>query len=117
MSLESDLQTLLKTVTTRVYPDFAPNGTAEPYIVWKQLGGVALRPLGREVPNRRGALIAVSVWSKTRSEANTLALAADSALRQASVFDAKPQGEFMAVTDDDNETRGTIQMFEIHGYR
>lgn len=117
MSLESDLQTLLAGVTTRVYPDVAPNEAVEPYIVWKQLGGEALRPIGNSVPNRRNATVAVSCWAKTRAEANTLALAVDSAMRQATVFDAKPQGEFMAVYDEDTDTRGAIQMFGVHGYR
>lgn len=117
MSLETDLQSTLQAVASRVFPDFAPNETPEPYVVWRQLGGTAVTPVGKEVPNRRSAVFAISAWAKTRAEANTLILAIDSAMRTAQVFDAKPQGEFMAVIDEETDTRGAIQMFAVHGYR
>lgn len=117
MSLESDLHALLTGVCPRVYPDFAPNKVTKPYITWQQIGGVALKPVGKEVPNRRAALIQINVWATTRTEANTLALAVDSAMRTATAFDATPQGEFISMIDEENEVRGTMQDFAVKGYR
>jgi len=117
MSLESDIHTVLKTVCDRVYPDFAPNNVTKPYITWQQIGGVAIKPLGKGVPDRRSALIQVNVWATSRVEANDMALDVDSVMRQATAFDAMPQGEFVSMVDEENELRGTMQDFVLKGYR
>ena len=117
MSLETDVYTLLTGVCPRVFPDFAPTGTAKPFVTWSIIGGQALLPMGKTVPNRRQALVQVNVWSETRIEANSLMLQIDSAFRQSSVFDASPYAEMMTVVDEESNLRGAIQDFRINGYR
>jgi len=117
MSLESDLFDLLKTVCPRVYPDQAPNDVVLPYIVWTMMGGETLKPLNKTVPNRRSSLVQVSVWSVSRLEASTLILAADSAMRQATAFDAQAESEMVAISDPDTNYRGATQDFMVRGYR
>jgi len=117
MSLETDLFTVLKTACPRVYPDMAPNSTTLPYVTWNQLGGVSIKPLGKDVPNRRLAVIQVSVWSKTRAEANSIMLQIDSAMRQATAFNAQAESEMQTVVDADTEYRGAMQDFRINALR
>lgn len=117
MSLESDLHTRLLTVCARVYPDVAPNKVVKPYITYQQIGGIPIKPMGKEVPNRRSALIQINVWATTRTEATQLILAVDAAMRTATAFDALPQGEFTSMYDEDNELRGAMQDFRVTGYR
>lgn len=117
MSLESDLFTLLKTVCPRVYPDQAPADVALPYMVWTIMGGDAIRPLNKTVPNRRSAIVQVSIWSVSRLEASTLILATDSAMRQATAFDAQAESEMVSISDPDTGYRGATQDFMVRGYR
>lgn len=117
MSLESDVYTLLTGVCPRVFPDFAPTGTAKPFVTWSIIGGQALKPLGKDVPNRRQSMIQVNVWSDTRIESNALMLQIDSAFRQATAFDAQASAELMTIVDEETGLRGAIQDFVVMGYR
>lgn len=117
MSFESDLYQRLLSVCPNVYPDFAPSNTARPFITYAQIGGSAIQPLGKEVPNRRLALVQVNVWSDTRSATTALMLQVDAAMRTATAFDAQANAEFMSVTDEETGLRGAIQDFKCVGYR
>lgn len=117
MSLEQSLFTVLQPVCPRVFPDFAPNGTALPFITWSIIGGISIKPLNKTVPNRRQCVVQISVWSKTRAEANTLMLQADATMRQAVLFDAQAESEMMNTTDPDTEYRGAMQDFRITALR
>lgn len=117
MSLETDFYSTVAAICPRVFPDFAPVDTARPFVTWSQIGGRALTPLGKDVPDRREAIMQVNVWSDTRLEANQTILAIDAALRISVVFDARPNGEFMAITHEETDLRGAIQDFVIRGWR
>src|SRR5438067_1343798 len=71
MTFEADLQTLLKTVTPRVYPDFAPVSTQRPYVTYQQIGGNVLNMVANVAPGVRNSHMQISVWSNTRAEALT----------------------------------------------
>jgi hypothetical protein len=101
MTFEADLLTLLKTVTPRVYPDFAPTSTTRPYVTYQQIGGHVINPIANDAPGRRNAEMQISVWSNTRAEALQISRAIEDAMRAATAFIARPYGA--AVCDYDAE--------------
>lgn len=114
MSLEADLKTLLGAlsgVSNRVYPDVASVGTTRPYITYQQVGGQAPWFIGKTLPSKRNAEMQVNVWATTRSQAVSLALAAESAMVASTAFDAEPIGAFVAEFDEDLGLYGTRQDF------
>lgn len=117
MSLESNLFAVLSTVCDNVYPDYAPENTARPFITWEQVGGSAIKPLGKDVPNMREAMVQVSVWAETRLGASQLMLAVDAAMRTATQFAARPDAEMMSASDQETGLRGAIQDFMIRDLR
>lgn len=117
MSLESNVYAVLLTVCDNVYPDYAPEDAPRPFITWNQIGGVAIKPLGKDVPNIREAVIQVNVWSTTRLGTSQLILEVDSAMRTATQFSAQPVSEMVSVTDQDTGLRGAIQDFVIRDSR
>ena len=117
MSLESDLNTLLKTVCQRTFPDVAPSGTAAPFIAWQALGGESLRYLDNTAPDKRNTYMQVSVYSKTRAEALALIRAAESAMCASPAIIVKPQGEPISSYEDGTQLYGSIQRFSIWAAR
>jgi hypothetical protein len=117
MSLESNVYTVLKTVCDNVYPDFAPEDAPKPFVTWTQIGGSAIKPLGKDVPNIRESVIQVNAWSLSRITTTQLILGIDAAMRTATQFSAQPVAEMMSVTDQDTGMRGAIQDFVIRDLR
>lgn len=113
MSLETDLNTVLRTLCPRVFPDVAPYGTPQPYVTWQQIGGLALTYVEGALPDKRGALIQINVWDDRRLDANALALQIEAALVASPLFQAQARGAFSASFDDDSDARGTLQDFEF----
>ena len=117
MSLESDLNTLLKTICPRTFPDVAPSGTVAPFIAWQGLGGESLRFVDSTAPDKRNTYMQVSVYSTTRLEALSLIRAAETALCGSAAFVVRPQGEPMSTYEDDTTLYGAIQRFSIWAVR
>lgn len=117
MSMEGDLNTLLKTICPRTFPDVAPSGTVAPFIVWQGLGGESLRFVDNTAPDKRNTYLQVSVYSTTRLESLNLIRAAEEALCASPAFVAKPQGEPIATYEDDTTLYGAIQRFSIWANR
>jgi hypothetical protein len=117
MSLESDLYTALKAVTTKVFPDTAPPGEATPYIVYTQIGGEAPTFLEKAVPDKENALIQIEYWAATRLETKTKIKAIEQALVTATAFQASPVGAARAMYSDDVGLRGMSQDFTIWATR
>ncbi len=117
MSLESDLNTILKTVTARVFPDVVPEGTAAPYVVWQGLGGKSMRQLNNQAADKRNTLLQVSVWSPTRLEAVSLIRQIEDALCAANQFICTPYFEPRSDFDDETRLYGSIQRFSIYSTR
>lgn len=117
MSMESDLNTLLKTICPRTFPDVAPSGTAAPFIAWQGLGGESLRFVDNTAPDKRNTYMQVSVYSTTRLEALALIRAAETALCGSAAFVVRPQGEPMTTYEDDTTLYGAIQRFSIWAVR
>ena len=114
MALEADLNTLLKTVFARVYPDIAPDPLpARPYCTYQQVGGESVTFVDRTLPGLRNARMQINVWSNTRLEAATLARQVEDALRLATVFQVQPMGALVSDYEPDLKLYGTRQDFSV----
>lgn len=118
MSLESDLNALLLTISPNVYPDVAAPGAALPYVVWQEIGGQALRYGDGTAPDKRNAYLQVAVWSSTRGEALALIRQIEEVFCLSSIFAAiSPSGEAISAYEPDTERYGSIQRFDIWATR
>ena len=113
MSLEESLHAELSPLCARVYPDFAPAGTALPYVTWQQFGGQAPTYLDGTLPDKRCAWVQINAWATTRAQANALMLAIEAALCGSATLIARPQGALMAAVSEDDGIRGAMQDFEV----
>ena len=117
MTMEADLNTLLKTKCPRVFLDVAPSGTTLPYVTWQGLGGESAGFLDNTAADKRNTLMQINVWSKTRLEALTLIRQVEDALCASASFVATPQGEPLSTYEPDTLLYGCIQRFEIWATR
>lgn len=113
MTMEADLNTLLKTLCPRVFPDVAPAETATPYITWQALGGESIYALNNTPIDKRHTLMQINVWAASRLQSTTLARDIEAALALSKAFTAKPSGEPMSIYEDETKLYGAIQRFEI----
>ena len=111
--MEADLNTLLKAICPRVFPDVAPSGTALPYVTWQGLGGESLSFLDNTTGDKRNTLMQINVWAADRLQSITLARNIEAAIAASPAFVAKPVNEPVSVYEDDTELHGAIQRFEI----
>lgn len=117
MSFEGQLDSLLKTVCLRTFPDVAPIGTVAPYLTWQQLGGANLRYLDNSAPDKRNVLLQVNAWSKTRTEATALIRQIEDALCASALFIAVPEGEALSTFEPDTLLYGSLARFSIYAAR
>lgn len=114
MTFEADLFTLLKTVTPRVFPDFAPVSTAKPYCTYQQIGGEVLNMVANVAPGVRNAMLQITVWSSTRAEALQISRAIEDAMCTATVFKAaRPLSAAVADYDAEIPIYGCRQDFTV----
>lgn len=111
MTFEADLFALLKAVTPRVFPDFAPVSTQRPYVTYQQIGGRVINPLANVSPGRRNSELQINVWSNSRSEALALSRAIEDAMRAATAFQARPISAAVSDYDADIPVYGCRQDF------
>ena len=115
--MEADLNTLLKAICPRTFPDVAPSGTAAPFIAWQGLGGESLRFVDNTAPDKRNTYMQVAVYSTKRTEALALIRAAEDAMCASLLFAVSPMGEPIATYEDDTKLYGAIQRFSIWAAR
>lgn len=113
MALESKLTAVLKAVCPRTSPDFAPFDTQRPYVTYQQIGGAAIKPLAREVPNLENAEIQINVWSNTRAEAKALIKQIEAAIIMETGFIGKPSAAAASDFDADIPVYCSRQDFSI----
>lgn len=112
MTFEADLFTLLKTVTPRVFPDFAPVSTTRPYVTYQQIGGEVLNMVANVAPGVRNAMVQITVWSNTRKESLEIMRAIEDAICSTSVFpSARPIAAAVADYDAEIPVYGARQDF------
>ena len=115
--MEADLNTLLKAICPRVFPDVAPSGTALPYVTWQGLGGESLSFLDNTTGDKRNTLMQISVWSTTRGESLSLIRQAEESICASSAWQVWPQGEAASTYEKDTKLYGSIQRFLIFAAR
>lgn len=117
MSLESDLNTLLKTKCPRVFPDVAPSGTTLPYVTWQGIGGESISYLDNTAGDKRNVLVQINGWSSTRLQALQLIREIEDAMRASGAFVCRPMGEPLSTYEPDVPVYGCLQRFEIWSSR
>lgn len=115
MSVEASLFTVLgPLVGNRVFPDNAPLTTTKPYIVYQQIGGKVIVPLGKDIPDKQNARMQIMCWATTRLASKALSLQVEDALRTSAVFlSANPEAACVAVNEPDLGIYGSAQDFTI----
>ena len=81
MTMEADLNTLLKAKCPRVFPDVAPAGTVLPYVTWQGIGGESVGFVDNTAADKRNTLMQVNVWAATRLQALQMARDIEDAMR------------------------------------
>ena len=117
MTLQADLTAVLKTACPRVFTDFAPSGTARPFVTFQLMGGRALGWLDRSAADKRHSLVQIDVWSEKRSETTALIQQIEAAMRAATAFKAWPNAEPLSDNQDELGWYGALQDFSIYSNR
>jgi hypothetical protein len=97
----------------RVYPDYAPDAVARPYITYQQMGGLPVNFMDSAAPTLRNARFRVNVWADTRAQAAALSQLVESALRAMPALRTTVQTNPVALADPDTRLRGTSQDFSF----
>lgn len=98
----------------RVLPDFAPEGTEAPFIIYQVVGGEPINYLTGEQPDKQKVRMQVSVWAGLdRIEASELGQQVEEAIRAATDLQPEVASGRIATYDEDTKARGTRQDFYI----
>lgn len=101
----------------RVYPDFALEGTARPFIVYQAVGGAPVNFLTGERPDRQRVRMQVSVWADvtetTRVAVSELGQQVEDAIRAATSLQPEVATGRVATYDAEANARGTRQDFYL----
>jgi hypothetical protein len=112
MSLEEHVVAVLAGLAgDRVFPDFAPEGTARPYIVYQAVGGEAINFVDGALPGKRNARVQVAVWSDSRLEASSIVSQVEDAMRAAGQLQVTVLGAAVSTFDEETGYRGSRQDF------
>jgi hypothetical protein len=119
MTVESDLLALLEPlVGGRVYATEAKNGVAAPYLVYQQVGGVAVAFLDRgAMPSKKNGRFQINTWAQTKVEVTALALIVESTLVLSTRFQAEALGAPIDVDGTLVDLFGMQQDFSIWSNR
>lgn len=110
MSLEEQVIAALTGLAgDRVFPDFAPEGTERPYIVYQAVGGEAINFVDGTPPGKRNARLQIAVWSDTRLSASSIAEQIEDAMRAAGQLQVTVLGAAVSTFDEETGYRGSRQ--------
>lgn len=113
MTIESDLDALLKAQCQNAFADFAPAGVVLPWVVYQFICGPSLRSLSGVAGDKRQSYVQVSAWAASRLQAHALIRAIEDALCASSAFTARPQAEPIDDADEALGYFGSIQDYMI----
>ena len=114
MTIDEHIATTLASLAGgRVYPDFAPEGTAAPYIVFQQVGGQGLNYTEGSLPTSENCRIQVATWGVMRTDVTTLAQQAEALLLAATAFQATALGNRTNLFEPGTDLRGARQDFSV----
>lgn len=118
MTVADDIFLTLKTlVASRVFEEFAPFGTACPYIVYSQVGGDALSFLEGTLPDKKNGRMQIDVYAKTRQERSSIALQVESAMSAAPAFQSRAMGAAINNYEPDTLIYSSMQDFSVFSTR
>lgn len=113
MSLDVALFSLLgPLVGGHCYPDVAPDIATFPLIIYQQVGGVAMEFLDQTLADKDNARMQVVVWSKTRTEASSIARQTRESIIGSSL-QAKTLGAPISLYDEAMKLYGSRTDFSI----
>ncbi|CUI04679.1 miscellaneous; hypothetical/partial homology [Janthinobacterium sp. CG23_2] len=114
MSMEAIVyEALFGLAVGEVFPDFAPVGTAPPYITFQAVGGNPINMIDATVPDKERVRVQVNVWAATRLEASSIGKQAENALRIVAGLQTTVLTGRIATFDEATDLRGTMQDFEF----
>lgn len=115
MTVESDLLAVLEPlVGGRVYANEAPDSVATPYMVYQQVGGVAIAFLEKSaMPSKKNGRIQINTWTTTKAATAALALAVEAAVVLSTRFDAEALGAPVDVDGSLVDLFGQQQDFSV----
>lgn len=114
MSLEALIFDALKgIVDNRVYPDVAPEKVGRPYIVYQEVGGVAVNYTEAAVPDKQNARVQISVWAETKLTASDIGKQAEDALRLFLSLQTRVLTARRSRYDTETKLRGCMQDFDF----
>lgn len=117
MTMEADLNTLLKAICPRVFPDLAELGTPLPFVTWQGVGGESISFLDNTTGDKRNTLMQINAFSTTRMQALQIIRDVENAMRATPAFICKPMGEPVSTFEPDTKTYGAFQRFDIWSLR
>lgn len=118
MSVESDIFATLRTlVSDRVFPDYAPVGTARPFITYHQTGGQATQFMERALPSLKNSHFQISTWGDSRAQVASISGQVEAAMVQATAFQCDVLAAPDASVDFEVPLYGAHQDFSIWSAR
>lgn len=117
MSVESDLDTLLKAICPRSYAVRVKSVPAKPYLIWQQLGGDSIMFTDHTPADKRSVLMQVTAWGESYLSVIGLIRQVEDAMCASSAFLATPTGEPLTTHEPDTDLFGAIQRFNIFAAR
>ena len=118
MTVESDLFGLLKgLVGNRCFPDFAPLGTARPFITFEQTGGDALSFLDGSLPDKKNGRFEIGVYADSRASCAAIALQVESVMAEATAFQASAIHAPISDYADEVKIYSSTQNFSVFSER
>lgn len=116
MTVEAQLQTALAPLAS-TWPDFAPYGTARPFICYEQVGGEALAFIDGTLPDKKHGRFSIGVYADTRAQCAALALQVESVLSAATAFQASAIHAPISSYQAELKIYGSVQEFSIFSTR
>ena len=107
----------LQAVCPRVYPEYAPQRTEVPYVVWQHAGGEALRYLDGAPVNLRNTIVQVTVYAVHKADALGVIRDIEDALAEHATLQCEVQTEIYDEPSPELKLTGCAQDFSIFGPR
>ena len=116
MTVEAALQAALSPLAS-TWPDFAPYGTARPFICYEQTGGGALSFIDGTLPDKKNGRFSIGVYADTRAQCAAIALQVESVLAAYPAFQASAIHAPISSYQAELKIYGSQQQFSIFSDR
>jgi hypothetical protein len=116
MTVETALQAALAPLAS-TFPDFAPFGTARPFICYEQVGGEALSFIDGSLPDKKHGRFQIGVYADTRAQCAAIALQVESVLSANTTFQAVAVHAPISSYQSELKIYGSTQDFSIFSTR